>query len=132
MSKSVRFIIAIVVGLGLLTAAAASMAGRTLQNWFERDVALRAQVAVSGAQQALINRWRGPDRAAIADLLNDLTRDERIMAAAACDANLQTLAETEGFRAATLALACGPPRTRRAPRGTSGAPPRHCRAAASA
>lgn len=97
MSQPIRFLIAVIVGLALLTTAAAYIAGGTMQDWFERDVALRAQVAVSGARQTLVERWRDKNQRAIVDLLNDLTHDERIMAAAACDTRLERIAATDAF-----------------------------------
>ena len=47
---------------------------------------------MSGARQALIAHWHKEQRADLQDLLAEITHDERIMAAAACAADL-TLAD---------------------------------------
>jgi len=70
---------------------------RTTRDWFERDVSLRARLAVNGARETLTSKWRREQRTALRGSLNDLTRDERIKAAAACDADLTLLAATPEF-----------------------------------
>jgi hypothetical protein len=52
-----RFILSLVCGLALLTWAASLIAGRTLRGWFERDMQLRAQLAVAGAREPLVANW---------------------------------------------------------------------------
>ncbi len=79
-----RFLGVLVAGLGLLTWGAAVVATRTGRSWFEKDVALRAQLAVSGSRRALVADLREARWALLGELLQDITRDERIMAAAAC------------------------------------------------
>jgi trehalose 6-phosphate synthase len=98
MSRALRFIIALVVGLGLITWVASVLVQRTTRGWFERDLALRAQLAVSGAARAaLISQWRESEPANLQDLLVEITHDERIMAAAACDSDLTLRAQTPDF-----------------------------------
>ena len=46
MRPSIRFMVAVVLGLAMLTGAASLIVSRTLQGWFERDLELRAQLAV--------------------------------------------------------------------------------------
>src|SRR5262249_30914985 len=45
--------------------------------------ALRAQLAVTSARQSLVSHWDG-DGSALREVLEDITRDKRIMSAAAC------------------------------------------------
>ncbi len=97
MKPPIRFVLAMVAGLALLTWVASGLVDRTTREWFERDVRLRAELAVSGAKQALLGHWRKTVRHDLRNLLTELTRDERIMAAAACDSQLTTLAATSGF-----------------------------------
>ena len=94
-----RFIIALVIGLALLTWAASLLVYRTTGNWFEKDVRLRAELAVNGARHGLLAHWTMEEREGLHALLAELTRDERILGAAACAGNLSLLAATEGFPA---------------------------------
>ena len=90
-----RFLVALILGLALVTWLASAIVRRTTRDWFEKDVSLRAHLAVSGARQALIAHWNeeGPLR----DLLTEITRDERIMAAAACSSDRTLLAQTKDY-----------------------------------
>src|SRR5207244_11915567 len=70
---------------------------RTTRNWFEKDTILRAQLVVNGARQALSERWSKKQRKDLQNTLAEITRDERIMAAAACGADLTLLVSTADF-----------------------------------
>lgn len=97
MRYAVRFIIALVFGLAFVTWVASVIVQRTTHDWFERDLNLRAQLAVTGARQALISHWHDEQRSGLRELLSEITRDERIMAAAACRADSTLLTQTQGF-----------------------------------
>src|SRR5687768_9287955 len=97
MRPSLRFVAVLVLGLALLTWAAWLIVNRTTRAWFERDVSLRAQLAVSGARQALVSHWPKEQRSQLLSVLGEITRDERIMAAAACAADWRLLARTRDF-----------------------------------
>ncbi len=97
MSKTTRLAIALVLGLGLLTWAAWALVHRTTQGWFEKDVRLRADLAVRGARRSLVAHWTNPSE--LSDVLAEITRDERIMAAAACSDTFETLARTRDYPA---------------------------------
>ena len=92
-----RFIIALVFGLALLTWAASLFVYRTTRDWFEKDVNLRAQLAVSGARHSLLSHWKAKNGDDLHALLAELTRDERILAATACGKDLSPLATTADF-----------------------------------
>jgi len=92
-----RFLIALVFGLALLTWAASLLVYGTTREWFEKDVSLRAQLAVSGARHGLLSHWTKDEGEALHALLAELTRDERILGAAACASDLSVLAATENF-----------------------------------
>jgi trehalose 6-phosphate synthase len=92
-----RFVIALVLSLALLTWAASLFVYRTTRAWFEKDLSLRAQLAVSGARHGLLPSWKTGNGDDLRKLLGELTRDERIMAAAACDRDLAALATTGEF-----------------------------------
>jgi trehalose 6-phosphate synthase len=92
-----RFTIALVCGLALLTWVASLLVYRTTRDWFEKDVSLRAELAVNGARHSLLSHWKAEDRSDLHALLAELNRDERILAAAACGKDLATLASTSDF-----------------------------------
>lgn len=92
-----RFIIAQVLGLALLTWAASLLVYRTTRDWFEKDVSLQAELAVSGARHSLLRHWKAENSDDLHALLAELTRDERILAATACGKDLSPLAATTDF-----------------------------------
>ncbi len=96
MPRAVQFMVALVLGLALLTLGASRLVDGTTREWFDKDLTLRARLAVSGARQALVAHWHGTG-AELAELLAEITRDERIMAAAACDAGFRLLARTGDY-----------------------------------
>jgi trehalose 6-phosphate synthase len=104
MRRALRFSLVLVVGLGLVTWLAAVFVQQTTRDWFEKDVNLRAKLAVNGARQALIAHWYKEQRTDLRELLAEITHDERIMAAAACAADLTLLTRTTEF---PQGLSCG-------------------------
>jgi trehalose 6-phosphate synthase len=97
--RALQFAVVLVIGLAVVTWAASVMVHATTRGWFERDVTLRAQLAVNGARQALISHWHKDERNDLRDLLAEITHDERIMAAAACSADSTLLTRTEDYPA---------------------------------
>ncbi len=97
MSRAIQFVAALILGLGLLTWMASVVVNKTTRDWWERDIGLRAQLAVSGARQALISHWNKEQRTDLRGLLVDITHDERIMAAAACTADFTLLTRTPDY-----------------------------------
>ncbi len=92
-----RVMVPLLVFLGAIAWGGATVMNATIRRWFERDVASRAQLAVNGAQEKLVQRWRAGDRAGVERLLEALARDERVLAAAACDVKAEPVAATRGF-----------------------------------
>jgi len=99
MGRALRFVFALVLGLAVVTWGASVIVQRTTREWFEKDMRLRAQLAVNGARRAVIAHWDSANRDELTDLLEDITHDERIMAAAACGTDLGVLARTSDFPA---------------------------------
>jgi trehalose 6-phosphate synthase len=97
--RRIGFVLSLIAGLALLTWLASILVQRTTRGWFDRDLNLRAELAVSGARQALTALWGHPRRDELASLLAEIARDERIMGAAACSPDLQPLAVTPGIPA---------------------------------
>lgn len=90
-----QLILALLLGLGLLTWAASGVVETTAREWFERDAGSRAHLALTGANQSLAHAWDSPGE--LQEQLLNLARDERVMAAAACGPDLSTRAATPAF-----------------------------------
>lgn len=96
MPRMAQFVLALIVGLAILTWAASRVVQTTVREWFERDVSARAQLVLVGARQSLANAWFGEPEE-LAKQLTGLMRDERVMGVAACDADLRPRSTTAGF-----------------------------------
>src|SRR6187399_2153084 len=81
--RAAWFLSVLLAGLGLLAVVGYFLLAQTMREWFDRDLALRSRLAVSSARQGLEHTW-GSGRAQLTETLADITRDERIMGAAAC------------------------------------------------
>jgi len=90
-----RFILALIVGLALLTWATSGVVQTTAREWFERDVNSRAQLVMIGARQSLADTWNDPEN--LQRQLAALARDEHVMGAAACGDDLSARSSTPGF-----------------------------------
>jgi trehalose 6-phosphate synthase len=97
MQRAVRFLLVLVGGLALLALAGHWALSHTTRKWFEHDLSLRSRLAVASARQSLAESWNAPRR--LSQTLADITRDERIMGAAACTSDGKRLAATEGYPA---------------------------------
>jgi trehalose 6-phosphate synthase len=98
MRRWVRFLLALVIGLALVTWVGSLIVHRTTRAWFEKDLALRGELAVSGAaRQALISHWSKEQSRELRRLLAEIAHDERIMGAAACTPDLKDLARSKDF-----------------------------------
>jgi trehalose 6-phosphate synthase len=96
-----RLTAGLVITLGLLTWGASLVIRQVTQAWFERDLTLRAELAVSGARLALVNAWTGAPVPALRNLLSEISQDERVLGVAACRASDFTLiVATPGFPSA--------------------------------
>ena len=89
--------------LALLTWGASTFVNHMSRGWFEKDVSMRSLLAVNGARRALIVPWRAGQHASIQDVLEDIARDQRIMATAACTTDFRPIASTPEYPAT---LAC--------------------------
>jgi trehalose 6-phosphate synthase len=91
-----QFILALIVGLALLTWAASGVVQTTAREWFERDVSSRAQLVLVGARQSLARAWYWEPEQLQEQLMN-IAHDERVIGVAACDADLSLRFRTPGF-----------------------------------
>ncbi len=92
MRRLVRLLLPLLVVLGLLAWGASALVASVTRGWFEKDLALRVNLAVSGARTSLIRNWNDP--AAVTAILSDITHDERIMGAMACGHDDRVVART--------------------------------------
>jgi trehalose 6-phosphate synthase len=97
MARTIRFLVALVLGLALLTGVASVGVHRMTRRWFENDVALRAQLAVNGARQALLANLRTNDRKALTSLMEDMGRDDWVLGVAFCASDLAQLAQSQNY-----------------------------------
>src|SRR4029453_15460863 len=82
MSRVLRVTLAVLTALGLLVLASSYFVSQTLNEWFERDLAGRADLALAGARDKLVEDWSGTSTTRMTALLTALTHDERLIAAA--------------------------------------------------
>ncbi len=107
MRQAVRFLLPLLVFLGCLAWGAATLVNATTRRWYEKDMRLRAELAIRGAQDALAGHWNTGERRRIGRILEQIARDERIMAGAACTADMQPLAATPEYPAGLTCAAIG-------------------------
>jgi trehalose 6-phosphate synthase len=97
MRRVLSFLLPFAGVLALLAWGASWVVGETSRRWFERDIEQRAGLAIQSAKESLVRHWRAGDLIKLQGLLRDIARDERIMAAAACGADLSMVARTSEY-----------------------------------
>jgi trehalose 6-phosphate synthase len=96
MARTAKFLIVLVAGLAALTGVGYALLTGMMRTWSEDDLALRSRLAVAAANDSFDGQW--PDgRSRIREALTRLTRDERVMGAAACSARGELLASTDAY-----------------------------------
>ncbi len=95
--SALRFMVPLLAVLGVLAWGATLVVDATARSWFERDVSLRARLAVGGAREGLAAHVRSGDRRRLEALIADIARDDRILAVEVCSTGLASLAATPGF-----------------------------------
>jgi trehalose 6-phosphate synthase len=96
MARSAKFLLVLVAGLAALTGVGYALLTGMMRSWSEDDLALRSRLAVAAANDSFDGQW--PDgRPRIKDALTRITRDERIMGAAACSPRGELLAQTDAY-----------------------------------
>jgi trehalose 6-phosphate synthase len=96
MARATRFLLMLLGGLAVLALGGHYLLAHATRQWFEDDLALRSQLAVSSARQSLQSNF-GRDTSRLRATLADITRDERILGAAACSTQGELLAKTEAY-----------------------------------
>ncbi len=95
--STLRYLALLLLGLALALWVASKVVTVTTWQWFERDLALRAQLAVNGARHALASQLADEDFDGTHGILEDITRDERILAAALIDPQGDIVASTGDY-----------------------------------
>ena len=98
MKKLGLLLAALLVGLAAATLLVFVALTHATRQWVDKDLRLRADLAVAAAHQGLVARWEG-EPAALREALDDLTHDERIIASAACAPSGAVLAATVDYPA---------------------------------
>jgi trehalose 6-phosphate synthase len=107
MSARFRFIAALAAALSVLIAVTWMIVSGTTRQWFEQDVALRAQLATNGARRELIADVATGNTDALRALLADIARDERVIGAQVCSPDMREIASTAEFPEAFSCHAIG-------------------------
>ncbi|HEX6212129.1 MAG TPA: trehalose-6-phosphate synthase, partial [Methylomirabilota bacterium] len=100
MTRPLRIILAVLATLGVLVLVATWLVTLAIGEWFNRELALRAELALSGARRALVEHWTDGNGPGTVALLDELARDERMVAAAACHADGSAFAVSSEWPAA--------------------------------
>lgn len=96
MRRTLKFFTVLFFGLASLTSVGYIGLNHVTRQWFEKDLRLRAELAVASARQSLSANWGG-DSDSLLGTLRDITRDERIMGAAACTVDGRLVVATEAY-----------------------------------
>ena len=96
-SDALRFLLPLLGLLALVAWGATAVFNRQALAWAERDLSARALLAARGAHESLAAHIEARDRPGARHLLDELVRDERLMAAALCLPDGRTLVATEAF-----------------------------------
>ncbi len=96
MRSLVVFFTALLVCLGALSVAGYAALDAVTRQWFERDLALREELAVRAAEPGLEGAFAG-GAVPLSRILDGITRDERILGAAACDPSGHRVVATTAY-----------------------------------
>ena len=97
MRANSRVLVPLLLGLAAVGWGTAVVVNKATQAWFMRESALRARLAAAGTQRALAAHLASGDRGKLAEVLEDLARDERIVGAELCTPALATTSRTPAF-----------------------------------
>jgi len=104
MRSALRLLFPLLLVLALIAWGAAEVSSRSARGWAEKDLGARARLVLAGVHEQLAVRLAAGERRRARDLLEDLARDERLVAAALCDGAMKPFAATAAM---PERLACG-------------------------
>jgi trehalose 6-phosphate synthase len=91
---ALRVLVPLLSILAALAFGATQLINKTTRSWFERDVAIQARLVTKGAREAVAANVRSGDRRKLAAVLDEIARDDRILAASVCTPSMRTQART--------------------------------------
>lgn len=89
-----RFVLPVVAVIVVLTFVASAATDRLTRSWFEKDLRMRARLAVHGTEENLSAHLRARDAGAARRVLDRFARDERLLASAVCGIDAALVAKT--------------------------------------
>jgi len=95
MSQALRFALALLVGLSLVSFGAAEVVHRVTVERADRDARQRAEAAVGALRPLLVTALRGGRPAELTALVESLAANEHLVGAVACSTDLKMLATTQ-------------------------------------
>ncbi|HEU4621307.1 MAG TPA: trehalose-6-phosphate synthase [Burkholderiaceae bacterium] len=105
MRLSFRFVIPLVIALGVLALVVVPLVDRLMAGWAYRDLDTRAAFVANTLEEPIAGLSFEDDRARITTLLERAIRDERLYGIALCDINNQPVAQTATY---IRELGCSP------------------------
>src|SRR5215471_9796887 len=87
MRLSLRFVVPLLLALGLLGYAVVPLVDRLILGWFVRDLDARATLVSNTARERVHDFVQGHDRGRLLQYFLELTEDERLFAVAFCPAS---------------------------------------------
>ncbi len=84
MRLSLRFLVPLLLALGVFAYAAVPLTDALMQRWFVRDLDMRSSLIAAAVQEPLSNLMLAGSTPGIALLFNRMLRDERLYAVAVC------------------------------------------------
>jgi trehalose 6-phosphate synthase len=82
--ESLRLLLPLLAAIGLLVVAVGVVTTRTTRAWFESELHSRAVLAASSVRQGVLSAYAAGDQQRLTFLLDDIVRDDQVMAAALC------------------------------------------------
>ncbi len=95
----VRLFISLIAAIALVVVAVGIVTTRTTRAWFESELHARASLAASSVRQGALSAFTADDSERMATVLNDVVRDDQMMAAALCRIDGTEVAYTSRFPA---------------------------------
>jgi len=99
MRLSLRFVLPLLLAIGLVAYAVRPLVDQLTLRWFVRDLDIRAQLIANTVQEPLVDLVRANARPKIAALFNRIAEDERLYAIGFCDAQRRQFTGTRNFPA---------------------------------
>ena len=96
---SLRFVVPLVVALGLLAFAVVPLVDRLTLRWSVRDMDIRSLLISSNLQEPLLELLQKEDRRKITNLLQRATQDERLLAVGVCNQEQKLVYRSPAFPA---------------------------------